>query len=356
MKLQILVPQYKETDEEVKPLLDSIAIQQTVDFNEIGVIICNDGSDVFLTDEFLKSYPFEIIYSKQPHRGVSGTRNACLDLATAEYVMFCDADDMFCNACGMHVIFLNIREGFDTLNAEFYEETRTSDTREPVYVKHENDATFVHGKVHRRQFLIDKQIRWDERLTIHEDSYFNVLCLNLASNMRYCKTPYYLWRWRDGSVCRKDPTYNYATYNNLIDSNDALVSEFIKRGYMDKAMYFLCYMIFETYYTMNKPSWVSQENQAFKEQAERYFGKYFHKWEHLWEQVPLPDKVNCSGQARTKVLAEGMLLEPITVFDWLNQCKEKYYGEQKSERKNPQGADGGYRKVQEEESEAKEEG
>ena len=39
MKLQILVPQYKETDEMVKPLLDSIAIQQAVDFNEIGIII-----------------------------------------------------------------------------------------------------------------------------------------------------------------------------------------------------------------------------------------------------------------------------------------------------------------------------
>ena len=43
--LEILVPQYKETDDVVKPLLDSIAIQQNVDFDDIGVIICNDGSD-----------------------------------------------------------------------------------------------------------------------------------------------------------------------------------------------------------------------------------------------------------------------------------------------------------------------
>ena len=48
MKLQILVPQYEETDEIIKPLLDSIALQQNVDFNEIGVIIVNDGSDTRL--------------------------------------------------------------------------------------------------------------------------------------------------------------------------------------------------------------------------------------------------------------------------------------------------------------------
>lgn len=100
-KLQILVPQYKETDEEIKPLLDSIAIQQNVDFDQIGVIIVNDGSDVFLSDSLLNSYPFNIDYYKEKHRGVSGTRNACLDHATATYISFSDADDMFYNACGL---------------------------------------------------------------------------------------------------------------------------------------------------------------------------------------------------------------------------------------------------------------
>lgn len=57
MTFDILVPQYQETDEVVKPLLDSIAIQQNVDFDDIKVIICNDGSDIFLSDELLTSYP-----------------------------------------------------------------------------------------------------------------------------------------------------------------------------------------------------------------------------------------------------------------------------------------------------------
>ena len=65
MRLQILVPQYKETDKEVKPLLDSIAVQQSVDLeNDVGVIIVNDGSDVFLSDELINSYPFKIEYYK----------------------------------------------------------------------------------------------------------------------------------------------------------------------------------------------------------------------------------------------------------------------------------------------------
>jgi len=144
--------------------------------DEIGVIICNDGSDTFLTDSFLQSYPFQIEYYKEPHRGVSGIRNACLDHATADYVMFCDADDMFCNVCGLWIIFREINIGFDSLVSVFMEETRMPDTKEVVYTNHQMDSTFVHGKVHRRQYLVEKDIRWNNNLTIHEDSYFNILC------------------------------------------------------------------------------------------------------------------------------------------------------------------------------------
>ena len=35
MKLQILIPQYHETDEIVKPMLDSIVLQQQIDFSDI---------------------------------------------------------------------------------------------------------------------------------------------------------------------------------------------------------------------------------------------------------------------------------------------------------------------------------
>lgn len=127
MKLQILIPQYEETDEVVKPLLDSIALQQNVDFDEIGVIITNDGSDVHLSDELINSYPYDIKYVLADHAGVSATRNRCLDAATADYVMFCDADDMFFNMCGLYIVFREFDAGFDVLTSVFVEETPRRD-------------------------------------------------------------------------------------------------------------------------------------------------------------------------------------------------------------------------------------
>ena len=318
MKLQILITQYNETDKVIKPLLDSIALQQAVDFKEVGVIIVNDGSNTFLTDDFLSSYDLSIEYHKEPHRGVSGARNALMDYASADYIMFCDADDMFVSNCGLYQIFLDIKDGFDTLNSVFIEEARRNG--QPVFVTHKDDATFIHGKVHRRQYLIENNIRWNESLTIHEDSYFTILSQSLTDRLKICTTPFYLWRWREDSVCRNDPLYLLKTYDKFLASNDALVDEFIRRGDMYKAMYYCVHMVFETYYTVNKAEWAT--HTEYLKNIEDAFKAYFKKHKSLWDKVPVADKVNISDSARKKVIQRGMLLEPITIFDWLEKIGE----------------------------------
>ena len=335
MKLQILVPHYKETSDVIKPLLDSIAIQQNIDFSEVGVIICHDGDeakDFCFTDSLNlvedgkmclpDSYPFLIEQVRQEHKGVSAARNTCLDNATADYVMFCDADDMFYNACGLWILFREIDMGvFDSLVSYFVEETRIPETKEVTYINHEMDSTFVHGKVHRRKYLTDKKIRWNEKLTIHEDSFFNILCQNLSQNVKYCATPFYLWKWRDDSVCRHDPKYILKTYKNMIDSNDALIAEFLNRGVLDKASFFIAFMMFDAYYTMNKPEWINQENKEYRDSTELRFSKYFKKYKKRWKSITLQDKMQISQQIRGRSVMEGMHLESMTVDEWLDHIE-----------------------------------
>lgn len=323
MKLQILIPQYKETDEIVKPLLDSIALQQNVDFDQIGVIICNDGTDVHLSDELINGYPFSVEYYLEPHRGVSGTRNACLDYATADYVMFCDADDMFFNACGLYIIFREISNGgFDSLVSAFVEETRHPVDNSPLYVNHDMDTTFVHGKIHRRKYLIDNGIRWNDALTIHEDSYFNCLCQKLSQNVKYCPTAFYLWKWRDDSVCRHDPKYILKTYNNMLDSNTALVKQFIKRKRLPDAQFYAVSMIYDAYFTMNKNEWIAQENQQYRIDVEKRFKRYYAEFETLFESCPDNIRSQIIMGIKNRMFGEGLLMETQTFDQWIKHIKE----------------------------------
>ena len=320
MKLQILVPHYKESAEVLKPLLDSIAIQQQVDFNEVGVIIAHDGEDaepLFFHDR----YPFVIEHIHCPHQGVSATRNAALDASDADYVMFCDADDMFCHACGLFIIFQEMKVGFDTLTSCFIEQTKMPNG-EFTFVNHDMDSTFVHGKVHRRQYLIDQNIRFNPNLTIHEDSYFNILAQNLTQNAKYCPTPFYLWKWRDESVCRHDKDYILKTYNNMLDSNDALVDQFIERGHEDKAMFYIGFMLFDAYYTMNKKEWIDKTNKSYRDAVEQRFSRYYAKHKDRWNKLSEQEKMIISNGVRMRSVNEGMPMESITITEWLKHITE----------------------------------
>ena len=323
-KLDILVPQYDETDSDVKNLLDSIAIQQNVDLkNDVGVIIVNDGSDVKLSEELLNSYEFEIEYYTEEHRGVSATRNSCLDRSKADYVMFCDADDMFFNACGLWIIFNEINNGgFDSLVSVFIEETRLPETDIPMYINREMDSTFVHGKVHRRKYLLENKIRWNEKLTIHEDSYFNIQCQKLSNNVKYCQSPFYLWKWRDNSVCRHDPKYILKTYTNMLDSSDACVEQFVKRHQISIAKQLATGMIYDCYFNMNKEEWLNQENQEYRKKTEKRFKDYYHKYKEYFDTIDIQEKNNIIVGVKNRMFEEGLMMESITFNDWIQEIEK----------------------------------
>lgn len=326
MRLQILVPQYKETDEVIKPLLDSIEIQQNIDLkNDVGVIIVNDGSDVHLSEEFLNKYTYPISYYLSEHAGVSATRNRCLDFATADYVMFCDADDMFYNACGLYIVFREIDNGgFDSLVSAFIEESRNPITKEVLYINHDMDSTFVHGKIHRRQYLLDNGIRWNDNLTIHEDSYFNCLCQRLAKELKYSQTSFYLWKWRDESVCRHDPDYILKTYNNMLDSNTALVDEFLKRKRTQDAQFYATSMIYDAYFTMNKKEWINQKNKRYRQATEKRFKEYYIRFKNLFDTIPEDAKTQIIISIKNRMFAEGLVMESITFDNWIKLIMKKY--------------------------------
>lgn len=324
MKLQILVPQYKETDEVIKPLLDSLEVQQ-VDKNEFSVIIVNDGSDVLLTENLFKRYSFKIDYYLNEHGGVSATRNAALDYATADYVCFCDADDMFFNACGLYIVFREIdMGGFDALTSVFVEESRHPETKEVVYINHEMDSTFVHGKFFRRQYLIDENIRWNPGLTIHEDSYFNCLAQKCAKEHKFCPTAFYLWKWRDDSVCRHDPKYILKTYPNMLKSNTALVEEFIRRKKDKDAQFYATMMIYDAYFTMNKKEWLDQENQDYRKTTEKCFKNYYNKFSYLHDAIDEKEKAQIIMMLKNRMFQEGLIMESITFEEWIKNIITNY--------------------------------
>jgi hypothetical protein len=112
------------------------------------------------------------------------------------------------------------------------------------------------------------------------------LALKSTELVKFCPSPFYLWRWRDESVCRHDPKYILKTYNNMLDSSTALVNEFVKRGKKKVARATATQMIYDAYFTMNKKEWLNQENQEYRLSTEKRFKKYYLDFKKLFDTIP----------------------------------------------------------------------
>ena len=321
MKLQLLIPQYNETEDVIRPMLDSIRTQQGVDLKDIEVLIGNDGSDFKLSEEFLGSFPFSIRYELFDHSGLPGTRGRLFDLATADYVMFCDADDMFFTNLALYTIFAYTDKGCDALVCDFMEEVLDKKSGRSIFVPHKKDSTFVHGKVYRRQFLLDNHIVWHPDVKCHEDSGYNCLALKVAKDVKHCQIPIYLWKWREGSICRKDPLYVPKTYTRMIYSNGWLVKDLLDRGMVEEARYYVAVLVYGTYYMLNKKIWLDPMNAKYRYETEKCFQEYFRKHKILFQSIDPKMRNRIIAGTKRRVLNEGVLLEQFTFDEWIRHIE-----------------------------------
>lgn len=259
MTLQILVPQYKEDKQVISKLLDSIEIQQGVDLkNDVKVIIVNDGSTVFLSKSFLNKYTFPIDYHKDPHRGIAGTRNALLNYADADYIMFCDADDMFCSNVALFSFLNSASIGeFDELVSYFYMEGRTPDG---IQVYSENQKIihpFIHGKVFRLKYLKDNDIKFNEDVEYHEDVYFSFLAHSCSNTTKMLPQFTYIWKSNPNSVTHQE-NFSLMNYHDSLKVIGMVADELVKRDKMEDARFYFACCLFNTFTFAHTPPWLRQ--------------------------------------------------------------------------------------------------
>lgn len=323
MTLDIIVPHYREPWEVCHYLFDSIALQRGISFNNIKVIVVNDG-DCLLDDGCFDNYPYKVEYLVKERGGVSAARNYGLDHSNADYVMFCDADDGFLSNYGLHLVFSAMQEGIDYVYSNFVEETYTAENTMTI-VRHDRDFTFMHGKVYKRSFLTEENIRFDPAMTIHEDGYFNTIALVVAQKRKSIKgieTPFYLWRWNDNSTVRTDrEDFVLRTYDKLMQTRIGACNQLKKRGFEDEYNVSVCMTVLNSYYDFQKPSYNTPKNDANKRKAESEFKKFWNLFGKDFKNLTNEMVAQIAQSARANACENGMLMERQDIRSWLKHIE-----------------------------------
>lgn len=320
-KLDLIVTHYRSPWSLGKPLFDMVAAQRNVDFNEVGVILVNDGEESRLPDELFAEYPFRVTNLTIPHGGVSRARNAGLDESDAEWVMLCDFDDQFSMVTALQIIFSAIEDwgkDADLFWCPFLEELKVPDGSIKL-VTHGDDYVFIHGKVFNRNFLVENNIRFCDRLTLHEDVFFVKIARITAKEERQRKIPasYWLWCWNPDSVGRKyGDDFMLHTYDHLMKQRCEMVEEHLRRGQRDDAVVSVAKTVVDAYYDAQLAVWKKQKD--WYDRFERWFCGFFKLYAKMYAECDVRMTAALAAGSRENRIKEGtFLMETVTMGDWL---------------------------------------
>ena len=170
--IDLIIPTYNA----IKTLdrcLESIKNQTII--NDVKVFIIDDNSTYDYREIVKKYSEFMDLrhYKLTENHGPGYARQYGIDHSYDEYIVFIDSDDIFYDTISLARLRDEIvNTGADIVNSNFYKQKNNLTD----YTSFINDYINVHGKIYRRRFLFEHNIRFPS-LPGEEDNGFNHLLL-----------------------------------------------------------------------------------------------------------------------------------------------------------------------------------
>lgn len=220
-KISIIVPVYN-AESSINRTLDSL-LSQT--YRDLEIICVDDGSSdnsLQLLNQRAKSCSFlHIIH--QPNQGVSIARNAGIDIASGNVIMFVDADDVLVpHACE------RVNQVFESTGAEVFTfgfscepaeltplgmereltpPCKSYDTFEPTLLFQDKARPYICRTAVSRNLIEREHIRFEPGITLGEDQIIYFLLYPLSK--KTILSPEQLWRYQ--------MNHDSATHSNASD-------------------------------------------------------------------------------------------------------------------------------------------
>lgn len=190
------------------------------------VIILDDCSkDRY--DDILAQFDLPFAYmSLEKNYGCGVARQAILEACDTDYLVFLDADDMFCNNFWMENVIevANAKGKPSVIVPNFWQQTgRGTELKRGVETQ-----PWCHGKAYNMAYIKRKGLRFPTQ-RVCEDVAFNAVLFNIAEDVCLVDIPSYLWMQTAGSITRAGD-YVFDTYEEYLSACRYGVEGILKLG------------------------------------------------------------------------------------------------------------------------------
>lgn len=218
MRFSVIIPAYNAQDV-LEPCVASVLSQEGV---EVEIVVVDDGSrdDTRAVAERLAAQDCRVRVVSKPNGGVSSARNAGLDVATGEAVLFVDADDALVPGALASLAARLYYGGVDCLVFGMVVEPPEATPltlahrlapRDGIFEDKPRQVIFeeyTHPYAFRvafmREFLLQNDLRFDTTLSLGEDEAFLMVAYALAHRVICSSEQLYVYRMSDVSASHRD--------------------------------------------------------------------------------------------------------------------------------------------------------
>ena len=197
MDLCIIIPAYN-ANETIGVTLDSIRNQRLpISFEVIVVNDCSDYDYNEIISKFKECFPIKELKTEK-NLGPGGARQYGIDNSSSEYITFIDSDDCFYDNNSISKMYKEIvKSNADLLISDFIYKGENRTIIKKI------DAAWLHGKMYKRSFLTDNNIRFNNSRS-NEDNGFNRLILLLNPRIICLDEIVYVYNDNPNSITRKN--------------------------------------------------------------------------------------------------------------------------------------------------------
>lgn len=223
-KVSVIVPVYK-VEEYIERCLDSVSTQT---YENIEIIIIDDGTpdrSGDIADAYaVKDKRVKVIHKK--NGGLSSARNAGLDVATGEYVIFVDSDDIIAPDFVEYMLGMaenygvNIAASLNCYN-EYSEEQNITSTTDRIELYAPEKAIEgiyswffplpVWNKIYKRSFIEKYSLRFRTELLSAEGMTFNVMAFQNSGPIAVGRKQLYFQTFNPNSATRSTDIKRWET-------------------------------------------------------------------------------------------------------------------------------------------------
>lgn len=248
-KYSIVIPCYN-VSQYILTALNSIVIRE-----DIEIIIVDDGSKDELTSKLKQYKGNKLIYQYKDNGGVSSARNEGLKLASGEFIIFFDGDDLLDDE-----LFDYLDDGFKDNSVDLISFGYNHVKPGGVTYYSPGDNGFISGRdlakniVLRRSFqcmcsfsvrrklILDLDLTFDVETYFYEDIEFQLKTLSSCNRVMLIDKPLFKYILRNESSTNSKVTLRHFTLFNAIDR---IVPYY--NGMENEFLYFKWYSLFWLY-------------------------------------------------------------------------------------------------------------